>query len=132
MENRSPSRSGTRSGGTLRAFVLSPLGTVGVLSLWSVLTHAEHTGSYEVQDTVSIVAIFILVSYFATLLVGVPIFLFLRRSNWTSQTACVLGGGASGLIFFLIPYSIWYGFSTTVGSRGPEMIASTAAGMATG
>ena len=132
MDDRGSNRSGMQMGRTLCSFLLSPLGAVAVLSLWGILNHAARTGSNDVEAALSTVAIFTMLSYLATLLVGVPIFLLLRRIHWMSRTACAVGGALGGLIFFSVPYCVWYGISSTVETRRPEMVASTAAGMVAG
>jgi hypothetical protein len=122
----------THSGGYLRAFLFAPLGAVAVLSLWGVWVHSTLTGSTDLEDLLSAVVIFTVLSYVAALVLGLPIFLVLRRLQRMSSSSCAIGGCVSGLIFFLIPYSLWYGVSSTLTTRTPEMVASMIAGMAAG
>jgi len=119
-------------GRVLHPFLWSPLGAAAVLSLWAIWTHSLLTGSTGLQDALTVVIIFTFLSYVAALIVGLPIFLLLRRVHWMSQTACALGGAVGGLLFFLVPYSLWYGFWSTVAHRESEMIAPALGGLVTG
>jgi len=116
----------------LRPFLLAPLGAVAVLSIGGMWIHTTRIGPIGIEDFLSLVVIFTLFSYVAALLVGVPIFLVLRRLEWMSRLSCAIGGGIGGLLFFLIPYSIWYGLLRTLTTRTSEMVMSMIAGITAG
>jgi hypothetical protein len=111
-------RSGAQIGGALRAFLLSPLGAVAVLSLSGLSSYTARTGSSDLKDTASAVVIFTLLSYLAALVVGVPIFL-----SFGEFTGC---HGSP------VPLEVRPGSQNTIETRRPEMVASMVAGMAAG
>lgn len=109
--------SGTRPGIPWRAFLLSPLGAAMVLSMWGAWSSVPTKGLSDVPMLLLLFAIF---SYAAALVTGLPLFLIVRRMGWMSRIACVLAAGLAGFVFFVGMFSIDYGLSNTLATRGSE------------
>ena len=115
-----------------RAFLWAPLASSLVMTVGAILPRSTITESTTVEDLFSVALIFTFMSYLGAFTVGLPVLALLRRFEMNSLASCIAGGGLSGFLFLFLPYALWYGFTTTLHDRHPEMIACTVAGMAAG
>ena len=124
------SSSGTKR--TLSAFGVAVAGATAVLWFYAIGVRVRNHLPLDFADLLSLLALLLVLSCIAAVLAGAPAFFILRRARCLSRSSCVISGAIAALLFFLIPYSMWYGFLEVLRVRVPELAASTVAGAVAG